>query len=66
MIDEAWIKELREVKRTHPTDHLHQSAPVPHDHDAALAIHTDEIQRLERKRIALDLHDDVGGNHACY
>ena len=62
MIDEAWIKELREVKRTHPTDHLHQSAPVPHDHDAALAIHTDEIQRLERKRIALDLHDDVGGN----
>ena len=35
MIDEAWIKELREVKRTHPTDHLHQSAPVPHDHDAA-------------------------------
>ena len=62
MIDEAWIKELREVKRTHPTDHLHQPAPVPHDHDAALAIHTDEIQRLERKRIALDLHDDVGGN----
>ena len=30
MIDEAWIKELREVKRTHPTDHLHQPAPVPH------------------------------------
>ena len=46
MIDEAWIKELREVKRTHSTDHLHQPAPVPHDHDAALAIHTDEIQRL--------------------
>jgi len=62
MIDEAWIKELREVKRNHPTDHLHQPAPVPHDHDAALAIHTNEIQRLERKRIALDLHDDVGGN----
>lgn len=62
MIDEAWIKERREVERTHPTDHLHQAAAVPHDHDAALAIHTDEIQRLERKRIALDLHDDVGGN----
>ena len=62
MIDEIWIKERREVERTHPTDLLHQPAAVPNDHDAALAIHTDEIQRLERKRIALDLHDDVGGN----
>jgi signal transduction histidine kinase len=62
MIDEVWIKERREVERTHPTDHLHQPAAVQNDHDAALAIDTDEIQRLERKRIALDLHDDVGGN----
>jgi len=62
MIDEAWIKERREVKPTRPTDHLHPPTHSPTDQHAELTIHTHEIQRLERKRIALDLHDDVGGN----
>jgi signal transduction histidine kinase len=62
MIDEAWIKERREVKHTLPADHLHELGPSPKDQHAALIIQTNEIQRLERKRIALDLHDEVGGN----
>ena len=62
MFDEAWIKERREIKHIRPTDHLHLPTHSPNDQDAALTIHTHEIQRLERKRIALDLHDEVGGN----
>jgi len=62
MIDEAWIKEQREVKHTRLTDHLHLPTHCPNDQHTALTIDTHEIQRLERKRIALDLHDDVGGN----
>ncbi|MEY4021728.1 MAG: Histidine kinase, partial [Pseudomonadota bacterium] len=62
MIDEAWIKERREVIHTRPTDHLHLPTHSPNDQHTALTIHTHEIQRLERKRIAQDLHDDVGGN----
>ena len=62
MIDEAWIKERREVIHTRTTDHLHLPTHSPNDQHTALTIHTHEIQRLERKRIAQDLHDDVGGN----
>jgi signal transduction histidine kinase len=62
MIDEAWIKERREVKHTRLTDHLHLPTHSPNDQHTALTIDANEIQRLERKRIALDLHDDVGGN----
>ena len=62
MIDEPWIKELREVKGTRPTDQQHQRVLNHTNQHSELTIHTNEIQRLERKRIALDLHDDVGGN----
>jgi two-component system sensor histidine kinase UhpB len=62
MIEEPWIKELREVKRPRPSDHQHQRVLHHANQHAESAIHTNEIQRLERKRIALDLHDDVGGN----
>lgn len=62
MIDEVWIKERREVKHARPTRYLHQPTYSPNDQQATLTNHTHEIQRLERKRIALDLHDEVGGN----
>ena len=62
MIEEAGIEERRGVKNSRPTNHLPQPAARPKDQHAALIIHTNEIQRLERKRIALDLHDEVGGN----
>ena len=62
MIDEAWIKELTEVKHIRPTDHLHQSALYPKDQHGSLAFQANEIQGFEQKRMALDLHEEVGGN----
>ena len=62
MIDEPTIKERQEQKHIRPTDHLHPPTHRPNDQRTELTNHTHEIQRLERKRIALDLHDDVGGN----
>ena len=44
MIDEPWIKELREVKGTRPTDQQHQRVLNHTNQHSELTIHTNEIQ----------------------
>jgi two-component system sensor histidine kinase UhpB len=62
MIDEPWIKDLLEEKPARTLERIYNDTQPSKQQLAALEAYTEKIRRLERKRIAHDLHDDLGGH----
>ncbi len=62
MIDEPWIKDLFDEKPARSLESIHNAIPPSKQQLAALEAYTEKIRQLERKRIAHDLHDDLGGH----
>lgn len=62
MIDEPWIKDLVGEKPARTLERIYNDIQPSKQQLAALEAYTEKIRQLERKRIAHDLHDDLGGH----
>lgn len=62
MIDEPWIKDSLEEKPARTLERIYNDIQPSEQQLAALEAYTEKIRQLERKRIAHDLHDDLGGH----
>lgn len=62
MIDEPWIKDLLKEKPARTVERIYNNIPPSKEQLAALEAYTEKIRRCERRRIAHDLHDDLGGH----